>query len=262
MKFSLKHLLAITLLLVLSINGINNWHRAKLVGLESEQLQVAIDTELKTTQFFKDKELVYTHAFDAFENRKAKLLGAPEEFDQVAAMHRKLDSRLVHIFAVPDGDRLSRVPGPETLRIRLPESPAFELCLGFHQTEASPRAVPSTMRDSYYFLPKEQFTFPLPVGDSIVKLSFPSAFVGEKDELKVEVNGVEVHTASRDSVLSFRDIISRESADLLFRFRSGKNPSFEPGPISLTTLNMWPTKHEPESLSLVIRPIKQAGNRD
>lgn len=61
MKFLLKHLLAITLLLVLSINGINNWHRAKLVGLESEQLQVAIDTELKTTQFFEDKELVYTH---------------------------------------------------------------------------------------------------------------------------------------------------------------------------------------------------------
>ena len=268
MKFSLKFLLAITLLLVLSVNGFNNLRQAKKIAMESEQLRAAIDTELNTSRFFDDKKQVYTRAFAAFEKRRNKLSNAHKRFESVAVAHRKLHSELVHIFTVRDNAHMGFGGGSKTFRVCLPESPAFELCLGFHKTEKSGSVTsPPRMRDSYYFSPKEQFTFPLPSGDSIVKLLLPVAVRGFPNKsLKVEVNGVEVHATSRDAVLSRQDVFDRKYRDmhshLHSRFQSGKIPSFEPGPITLVTMNQWPTKHEPESCSIVLRPVEQEPKRD
>ena len=268
MNFSLKHLLAITLLLVLLVNGIHNLYRTGRVESECQQLRADIEAQLITTQYFEDKEQVYTRAFAAFEKRRNKLSNAHKRFESVAVAHRKLDSELVHIFTVRDNAHMGFGGGSKTFRVCLPESPAYELCLGFHKTEKSGSVTsPPRMRDSYYFSPKEQFTFPLPSGDSIVKLLLPVAVRGFPNKsLKVEVNGVEVHATSRNAVLSRQDVFDRKYRDmqshLHSRFQSGKIPSFEPGPITLVTMNQWTTKHEPESCSIVLRPVEQEPKRD
>ena len=42
-----------------------------LVALKTEQLDVEIETQLLTTQFFEEKEQLYCGSFEAFENRKS-----------------------------------------------------------------------------------------------------------------------------------------------------------------------------------------------
>lgn len=266
MKFSLKHLLAITLFAVLVINAVNNFQTAKQVRLECEQLQQDIDLQKKATRLFYKKKLLYTRAFEAFEKRRTKLSNADEFFEPVASRHRKIEARdsdQIHIFSGPR-DGKPAIDIHETFRVCVPKSPAFELCIGFHETVSS-RTVSGPMRDSYYFSPKSQFKFPMNPGDSLIEISLAFPHDG-KDTLVVKVDGIAVHTASRGSVLSLQERVLKLAPNswpkLFTTHRSSSIHSWESAPLALTTVNLWPTKDEPESFSLMLQRVDRGEDRD
>lgn len=292
MKFSLKLILAITLLAALTINGVNNRYEAESVRARCVQLKTAITTERYATRSFAQRKLVYQRASEAFERRKAKLDNAPEFFQSVARAHGKLgieDTEKVHIFSTP-GTATNRDVFHERFRIWLPESNEFELCLGFHET-GHPRTFSPKLRNSYYFQPKEQFTFRLQPGETLVEFLMP--WERNSNTVELKVNGVVIHQASRKPVLSDSDIhfetlkrkfLSTTRNQLPESFRlpgegygnstaqpqpdferltsvaTSKNHVFDPDAILLTTANYWPSTEEQESVLLVVRPIENGGD--
>jgi len=66
MKFSLKLLLAITLLAVLIVNGVNNRHQTSLIVAECESIEEAIGTQQRVTKCYEEKKIVYERAATAF----------------------------------------------------------------------------------------------------------------------------------------------------------------------------------------------------
>ncbi len=265
MNFSLKHLLAITLLAVLLVNWTNNLNRTVRIESECVQLREDIETQLATTQYFEDKEQVYTRAFDVFENRKAKLLQAPEFFEPAAAMFRMPDtedSDLVHIAAAPDRHDLT-FGVDATYRICLPKSPAFELCMGFHEADSQRTTLPE-LRDSHYFSPNEQFTIPLNVGSSLVEFSYGNAKT-RHSVLDVLIDGIKVHSTTRKPVLTRRQRklrkVPKGSPEPVSIIDLSEGNSFEPGPLSLATINLWPTEKDPEGLSVILRPVVESEKR-
>lgn len=282
MKFSLKLLLAITLLAALSINGLNTRYQSSVILNECKLLEEAIETERRTTAYFAEKKLIYARATEAFERRKEKLSAADDFFEPVIRAHGKLDIEdptKIHVFSVSghSGDEYNRIH--ERYRIWIPNTSEFVLSLGFHHTNVLPTEWPE-FRDSYYFKPNKQLTHALKPGLTLVELKVRENDRNNTNTVEVMIDGVDAHTAKRNGVLSSSEFMmgivrtSRQSyADVkaprmkindkpvraapFVSISHGESEKVFPADfVELATAEFWPTEEEPESFSLVIRPIE------
>ena len=257
MKFSLKLLLAITLLAVLAVNGTNNLHQAKLIRENCLSLEAETGIIRNRTQSFQEKKLLYTRASDAFERRRERISNSSDAYflrlSRALSIPKAQDRSKMHVSAFSGknerGTIVHAVAARERFRIWLPKSPKFELCLGFH--EHVTERTSETMRDSYYFSPKDMFTVPLDIGESLIEFSIN---VQGKNHVEVVVNGTVVHRASRYTVMDFGDLLTHKSG---YSVDTSQQNIFEPETLTLVTASLWQTRDEPESVSLLIRPINE-----
>ena len=114
------------------------------------------------------------------------------------------------------------------------------------------------MRESFYFSPKEQLTFQLDPGESIVDIKIPLTGTKEKDNVTVVVNGQDIHFASRPSMQVFApESLSLEGVTVSVIANSSgtfAKAAADPEGVVLASASLWPTEREPEGLSLVLRP--------
>ena len=271
MKISLKLLLGIMLLAALAVNGFNNFKTCNVVQVKCGGLNAAIAKLKKQNQFFQERKLVYQRAFDGFELRKKKLLKAPEFFEPVARLHKEM--------VVQDSDsiRVMTIGGPShenfahlRFRIWLPDSPKFELCLGYHKTEFkgdSSLAVPD-LTDSRFFTPYRAFSIILNAGETLVEFQVPyeiKAKTATKHQVQTRVNGSLVHEAQRIAVLPFWRMKQRRNWPELLVISASEDLVFDVKPLRLVTVNAWPDEEEPkasESVSLILRPIVEESSNE
>ncbi|QEG22197.1 hypothetical protein [Mariniblastus fucicola] len=278
MNFSLKHLLSITLLSVLTVNGLNNLRETKLVQQNCRRTKHIVDKRIGQTEHFAEKKLIFTRAANAFDQRRDKLENADVFFRPVAMMHQRLqidDLKNLFVAASDDGNPDSKSHVDKSFRIIVPESRRFELCLGYHATNDGGSKDPPLLRESSYFSPELQFRKQLTAGDHFVQLSVTS--FQDRDSVTLKIDGVNLHQSSRPSVPmrhpdwvdskrpnplkhQTRAEISKELETLAELNRrkthalstTDKN-LFEAESLLLADINHWPTVEDPESLSLVIR---------
>ena len=258
MKISLQLLLGIVLLAALGVNAFLNFQTSDAIRANCERLDDSLAKIREKNQYSEERKLVYQRAFDGFKHRKESLLNAPEFFESVAHMHGKVEVK-------PDQIRVLSISGAEhenflhqRFRISLPESPQFELWLGYHETDSKSK-LPLKLRNSDYFVPEELVTIPLKKRESLVEFKIPYEESATKINHVVEVivNGQIVHQATRSAMIQFwklgrkkpknwpRKIVSvLESEEQLFAAET----------LSLVTVHAWPTGR-PESVSLMLRPI-------
>jgi len=227
MTVSLKLLFAITLIAILCVNGLNNRYKTSQLIAQSSLLAVEFDSLTAKTRCADERELVYQRAWSAFEQQKEKLA----KFG--------LDERFL---------------------IRIPESPSFELCLGYHKMGIA-RIVPLPLRHSMYFAPAEQFSNPLPPGDSIVEISMSTPSEGT-NTYSIKVNGAVVHEAERNAVIKLVEMMekgrpARDVPQYSRSMASSNRTEFDSDGVVLVTANWWPTEIKPESFSLVVRPVEK-----
>ena len=262
MKISLKLLLGVTLLAALAINGFLNFHSANVIEADCENLRSAISKLDKNNIFFDERKLVYERAFDGFERRKEKLNNSAAFFEPVRRMHRKPatgNSEFMHVLSAPGLRHEGFVN--EHIRIALPESPKFELCLGYHPTELDAESL-LDFGDSDYFTPPDLVTVPLEPGESLVKFTIPKWGKGLSNRVEVKLNGAVVHQASRPAVaaewqLKWGAILPSDWPGDIVSIFSSEKQKFAAEPLRLVTANLWPTKDNPESVTLLIRPVKE-----
>ena len=262
MKVSLKLLLGVTLLAALAINGFLNFHSANVIEADCENLRSAISKLDKNNIFFDERKLVYERAFDGFERRKEKLNNSAAFFEPVRRMHRTPatgNSEFMHIQSAL-GSRRGGVVN-ERIRIVLPESPKFELCLGYHPTESDAESL-LNFRDSDYFKPPDLVTVPLEPGESFVKFTIPTWGKRLSNRVEVKLNGAVVHQASRPAVaelwqLEWGAILPSDWPEDIVSVFSGEKQKFAAEPLRLVTAHLWPNKNNPESVTLLIRPVKE-----
>lgn len=250
MKFSLKLLLAITLLTVLIVNGVNNRHQASLIVAECESIEEAIGVQLRATKYYEEKKLVYERAATAFQRRKERLADADDSFSRVAKFHGELtiqDPDKIHVWTLP-GDVVANSVN-KRFRIWIPESTSLELCLGYQGVWERDKNLP--LNDSFYFSPKERFIRKLEPGECFVELTLDESNLDSSSVVQVIVDGVIEHSAKKKPV---------GSRGVFFPFKriatlvdSGEEV-FPPEKLELVKLNFWKDKEDAENLSLVIRP--------
>ena len=260
MNFSLKHLFAVTLLAILCVNGFYNRHKANGLRSEAELIKTEIEDLTTKTRGFAEREQVYQRAWSAFEQRRDELAQAPDYFAPVARAHQSVnakDKSSIHVFApYSSGEDRNRFQKPhETYRIWIPDSPGFELCLGYHEPGPT-GTTPVLMKNSRNFVPAEQFKLPLEPGYSLVEFTLSDS--RDKSTVNIKVNGVVVHEAERLAVLSWREKLdlsrTEPELELIESIATDFKTVFDPRGVVLATANMWPSGDHPESLSLVVIP--------
>ena len=263
MKISLKFLLGLVLLAALAVSCFINFRTAEVIRVDCENLESSIASAKKSNQFFEERKLVYLRAFDGFKLRKEKLLNTPEFFESVAQMHRKMETKpdLIQVFSISGARHENFLH--ERFRIGLPESPRFELCLGYHNAGFE-KKLPPELRDSYYFSPQKLFSLPLNPGQSLIEFKVPYETGTPSTHLvEVIVNGEVVHEAKRLTVRPYWQLAgggrrSDRRSDLnskIVSVFSSEDQEFAAEPLRLVTVNAWPTKDDPEGVSLILRPI-------
>lgn len=92
MKFSVKNLLAVTLLAALTINGCNTFSQLTELQIQNSKLQSRHSLLRNQTANFEEQKLLYERAFEAAEQRK-----------QMLHEHEKAVDRLAPVKNLPTG---------------------------------------------------------------------------------------------------------------------------------------------------------------
>lgn len=80
MKFSVKNLLAVTLLIALTVNGCNTFLQLTELQIENSKTQSQLSHYRSHTRNFEERKLLYERAFEATEQRKQMLAEHAKKF--------------------------------------------------------------------------------------------------------------------------------------------------------------------------------------
>lgn len=191
MKFSVKNLLAVTLLVALTINGCNTLNKAAELGKEKESLTTSLPGLRNATRSFEEQKLIYDRAFEASQIRKRNFESYWREFERLVEENSQLkitDPSKIFVKEIPAHQ--PELGNLVRFRIWLPESHQFHLQV--HSERFTIAAGKSPAKGKFFHPPKSKM-FPLEAGESVVQVNWTKE--SKQSRIQLFVNDKLMHEA-------------------------------------------------------------------
>lgn len=191
MKFSVKTLLVVTLLLSLLINA--GLKLSQLNDLKVQQTQLETQKRSLASQCYgyEARKAIFNRAFEAVQKRSEHFEIALEDFETLAEKKSQIkvaDPSRAYIASIPTHSYRGFY---HRFRVWLPDASSFQLQPGFSPEENTES--PRSFDDSLFFEPASVNTISLPKGESVIGVRWIEERHVLNNTLRLEIDGQMTH---------------------------------------------------------------------